>query len=427
MDPESTPSPAPDASADRPNPDTGPRVRRPVRHRLPRRYRRQPRRATAPLTTWFGWLALACAPALLLLAVDRLDLRRPESQDYLDAQAMHRDLVQRFQRDAYTQPEAQAVVARLERVPSSSRNYSEAQDLLQRYRWEMDRNTEAEPAEPTAVVEEPTGRTWHPAAPSSPSSADAADGSATARDSGTPPTPIDSDAVTPTLPEGEAEPAGWTSITPSKAKDAPLPGKSPETRERIDRDLAARIGFRCYTASFGVPTPREAARFEVRLGAESTVRIGSLRVRNLRDLREGLHRLVASDAALDPLDDFLAGFSEDALARAALEPAAGSHWVWVDTERAPVFVDLLSEAARCQGRASQAAPENPSTFGGGATAGDAPALVSLPVDRAPNQALDVRWPRDATGAALELVLRVDGRPHPVARFQLPPTSPAAAR
>lgn len=425
MNPESPPPSAPDASADRPSPDTGQRVRRAVRHRLPRRYRRQPPRRASPVSSWLGWLVLACAPALLLLAIDRLELRRPESQDFLDAQAMHRDLVQRFQRDAYLQPEAEAVIARLERVPASSRSYAEAQDLLQRYRWEVERASEAEPPAPPTVIVEQAPRTWQPAPPRG------IDVSGEPRPSTTEPTdgnlPIDSDAITPTLPAGEEEPSGWTSMVPAKPKDAPPPSQPAEARGRVDSDLAARIGFRCYTATFGIPTAREGARFEVRLGNESSVRIGGLRVRNLRDLREGLHRLVASDAALDPLDDYLGSFSEDALARSALEPAAASHWVWVDSERAPVFVDLLAEAARCQGRAGRPGPANPASFVAGPTAGDAPAVIALPVERAPDQTLEVRWPRSSAATALEVVLRVDGRPHPIARFELPPASPVASR
>ncbi len=377
------------------------------------------------MSSWLGWLVLACAPALLLLVIDRLDLRRPESQDFVDARAMHRDLVQRFQRDAYFQLEAQAVIARLERVPASSRSYAEAQDLLRRYRWEAERASETEPPVPPTIVVEQTPRTWQPAAPPG------VDASGEPNPPASEPTsvtaPIDSDAVIPTLPAGDEESSGWTSMAPAKPRDAAQPTPPAAARGRIDSDIAARIGFRCYTANFGIPTAREGARFEIRLGNEPIVRIGGLRLRNLRDLREGLHRLVASDAALDPLDDYLAAFSEDALVRSALEPAAASHWVWVDTERAPVFVDLLAEAARCQGRSGRPGPENPAGFATGLTAGDSPAVVALPVERAADQTLEVRWPRSPAGAALEVVLRVDGRPHPIARFELPPAGPVASR
>ena len=421
MSSESSPQPASDAATpSAAAADGSPADGRPPRPPLPRRPRRKSKTST-PGSGWLGWLALVCAPAFLLLALDQLDLRRP-SQDYADASAMHRDLLERYQRDAYTRPESEAVIARLERVPASSRNYAEAQDLLQRYRWEAERAAEAQaapPPEPVGADTEP--RIWKPAPPDE---HDHVGDSAPPEDEVEPTLP-GADEVVPTLPSGEPPSSTWSTIAPTRATTAPAPGAGGAARTLSDRELAARVGLRCYSATRGVPTASEGARFDVRLGADTEVRIGGLRVRNLRDLREALHRLAGSDAALADLDSYLEPMSEDALSAATLAPAPVSYWLWVDAPKAPVFVDLLAEAARCQGRNPATLAENPTDFIGPPSAGDDAATLRLPIEGATDQSLEVRLPARRVGSAVELWLRVAGAPRPVARFALP--SAASAR
>lgn len=416
MSSESPPAPAPQAPPEPAASDAAPADGRPVRQRLPRRYRRQPRR-TARGTGWIGWLALVCAPAFLLLALDQIDLRRPASQDYADAEVMHRELIQLYQRDAYTRPEAEAVIARLERVPASSRDYAEAQDLLQRYRWEAERAAEAQAAVAEAVVVESAPRIWKPAPPGT--APDTTEGAPRAAPDEVEPTLPGVAEVEPTLPSDQPPASGWSTIAPSKPTTTPAPPPGGAARTTSDRELAARVGLRCYTATRGTPTAADGARFDVRLGGDPQVRIAGLRVRNLRDLREALHRLAGSDAALADLDAYLESFSEDALSAAALAPAPVSYWLWVDAPKAPVFVDLLAEAARCQGRNPTTSAANPSDFIGPPSAGDDAATLTLPIEGSAGQSLEVRLPARRADAAVELWLRVAGEPRPVARFALP--------
>lgn len=410
-----TSEPPPEPSAPEGAATGAPAPSHPVRPRVPRRYRRQPKGAAAG-TSWLGWLALVCAPAFLLLALDQLDLRRP-SQDYADAAAMHRDLIERYQRDAYTRPEAEAVVARLARVPAASRNYAEAQDLLQRYRWEAERAAEARAETPAPVVAETEPRIWKPAPPAASENAEPTPTTSAADE--VEPTLPGADEVEPTLPSEQPPASGWSTIAPTRASSSPAPTAGGAARTISDRELASRVGLRCYSATRGMPTGGENARFDVRLGADTQVRIGGLRVRNLRDLREGLHRLAVSDAALADLDAYLDSFSEDALSAAALAPAPVSYWLWVDTAKAPIFVDLLAEAARCQGRNPTSTASNPTDFIGPPSAGDDAAALVLPIEGAADQSLEVRLPARRAGAAVELWLRIGDSPRPVARFALP--------
>jgi len=416
----SEPSSAPESAspAGQPAADSPHRApHRAVRHRLPRRYRRRPKRPASGLSSWLGWLVLACVPPLVLLAVDRLDLRPPESQDFVDAKAMHQDLVQRYQLDAYTRPEAKSVIARLERVPSSSRNYAEAQDLLRRYRWEAERapvKTEETPAEshaeasdarprPTPAYADLDGRLASVIRPAKPEGF-----AATAPPEGVP----------DREPPAPLRPSGWHTFAPSKSKEDSQEAEQVLARTTSDRELAARTGLKCFTAIHGSPIARDGARFDVRIDTDPSLRMGGLRVRNLRDLREAAHRLVASDAALAPLDSFLAQYSEDSLTESAVDLERGGFWLWVDTASGPTFVDLLDEAARCQHQAPDTAPGNARAFAPGASAGTDAASLALPVDGGAGNRLEVRWPQTA-GNAVELVLATSDRTYPIGRFALP--------